>query len=275
MVLGNTKRIVGPKGSSRVIACIVCSIALLTASSFASIDAYASQWKGDVSIELKELTSPDERIHIGQTMDRQFQVSSLQDACYIRLRMDVEQIGGVSICRYVEPIEDDWVERDDGWWYLRHALSMGDRATFSSSMEICDGPSALSDRMDIIRFSETTTAEAIDARAVTPEWDSGDPWSNIVSDVEPPKDTAVIGQEDGSSTPATKGIRMMRGLARTFDDPFVLTGFLLVGASALSILLFSALMRAKRIRNACSLTADPIVISRDVVGHMEDADERK
>ena len=273
MILGNDNRsVAGRKAASILVLTLVCLMMFLVVVALDFLDAQAAESEGAVSIDLKELSEPDEELHVGQSVDRRFEISSMKDECYIRLRSDIDDISGASLCRYMEPEEEGWLRCDDGWWYFKRSLSIGGSATFSSDMVICDerNMSALQ-RMNTIRFSETITAEAIDARAVLPEWDSGKPWDNITSEEMPPKDTAVLGATNDpiSDVDKTRGFRVLKGLAQTSDDSYAFVMSLLATLFALCVMLILGTILA------AVGPSDYVENFRDVGSQLEDADERK
>lgn len=203
--------------------------------------AWASE--ENVSIDLEEVSKPEEELHIGQAIDRLFMVRALEDDCYIRLRTTMDAPTSFALFDYESPSEDGWHLGSDGWWYLEKPLARGDEATFSSSMIISGNTDIRSRNASMIELSEKTTAEALSARSVDPDWDDEDPWAGI----KPDASAMSPGAGNGSWLPGSKATSMdvrnaarAGGLAQTFDDSDPLLSTALVAAIfALCLLLMA------------------------------------
>lgn len=237
-------------------------------------EASALEGRNDVSIRLDETSEPPEEIHIGQAIDRSFTVSSLKGECYVRLNMKIDDADGASIFEYDDPIEEGWIRKEDGWWYLKQPLANGDSAGFTSEMMVKDDIPLLPRASTSLHLSVTTTAEAVDARAIVPDWESDDPWKNIVpDDVFTDVSSGDIGG-DGRVPGVSRSIRSLSSLARTFDDSdLVLLSLASIGCFAA---LFGMLAyRYTRQRPKEMTIPKGVCVSRDHAAAMEVSDERK
>ena len=235
--------------------------------------AWASGSSERVSIELEELSAPEEEIYIGQVLDRLFKVHVLEDGCYIRLKTSISSSGAESMCRYRDPKEDGWILADDGWWYLPYALKGGQEASFSSSMTVCDGAIAVKQNSELVRFSEITTAEALDENALNPDWESSNPWKGVEANTSIPKDSVSIGDENAHDL-----LRVPRGysaLPQTSDDLLDLIKVPLLALMMIAFALYlshvyrKSLYRKNTLKNRCGAGFF------DGIDHSEEVNERK
>lgn len=175
----------------------------------------------NISIDLEEISEPEEELHIGQPIERLFLVKVLEDDCYIRIRTTMDSPASFALCDYESPAEEDWHLGGDGWWYLERRLSRGEDATFSSSLVIVGDADARSCNASVIELSERTTAEALSASSIDPDWSDADPWSGIEPDAS--ASTSVIDQTETVLATVRSGGPVRNafyagGLAQTFDN---------------------------------------------------------
>lgn len=245
--------VIKAKFTMRLFSMILLLVASIMAVLGGCSPAFGSVAGTEIAISLEEISTPDKEIHLGQSMDRQFKIVSLEDECYVRLRFVVGETDDAALFDYLSPTEDGWIKADDGWWYFMTPLVGNGSAVFSSSMKICSDLDVRQRSSGLIELSEVTTAQAVDAGSFDPKWDAPEPWGDVEPDDSISSDsTQGIDGDDGSHyLVANRDFRQLRGLALTGDA----VDRVLVFVVGLTVLLsFILILMRKKQNDPCVLT---------------------
>lgn len=151
-----------------------------------------------IDIQLVDESESSDDLKLGDSLSRSFKVISQEDDCYVRLDMCLSALGAELKDAYRSSQSSEWRSFDDGKWYCMTPIAKGQSVRLDVLME----PSGkeLSDRAasgDQLQLKEVVTAEAIDASAVTPNWQNGLPWGAVGA--PPAQDTDRIDSVGGVS----------------------------------------------------------------------------
>ena len=206
---------------------LIAFIALVLSLALSLFANPALAWSVDedaqhvIDIQLVDESESSDDLKLGDSLSRSFKVISQEDDCYVRLDMSLSALGAELKDAYRSSQSSEWRSFDDGKWYCMTPISKGQSVRLDVVME----PSGkeLSNRAasgDQLQLKEVVTAEAIDASAVTPNWQNGLPWGAV--DAPPAQDTdridSVGGSAGGSGGSATVDVGDASGL---HDGPTV------------------------------------------------------
>lgn len=233
--------------SKRISFWVICAAVMVIALVTTMLRPYiavASDADKGISIRLEEVSKPDAEVYIGQAIGRLFKVTNTENDCFIRLKTTLDDTDCVTVCSYTDPLEEDWTQAEDGWWYLSRVLSCGDVATFSSSMSIYGDASIGKNVARAVRFSEITTVEALDADVVCPDWGAMHPWGDFELSSPDVKDVVQLGDYKQEYPPISgqQNVQYLRSLAQTFDDLHPLWECLLIIVLVTSDLLIACIL---------------------------------
>lgn len=216
---------------------------LLVAALLAAVPAGPAHAEGEgkaQSIAI-EITAPsfDGAVSLGGEVGRTFEVESLEDPCWVRVRPELALASSTYVIEDVHaaPAEPGWVTAPDGWSYWTAPLSKGEIATFSTSFTLSHDTAGISDARagESMRLRETGFAEAIQAEDTFPDFSKESPWEDAYKGPgEPAGDVA-----DTSETKA--GANMMKT-----GDPIIVGAVACAAVALLSLLAAIALMVATR-----------------------------
>lgn len=137
---------------------------------------------GNVNIELtkssldkdgRKTAFDDEQVVLpGQTVDEIVEVNNLANDAWIRMKVTFDDSDIKGLDDSLLSISDNWIKRG-GYYYYTKPVDRGDSAEFMENVKIpTTWDESLSDQKMELHF----TADAVQIKNFTPDFDSDDPW---------------------------------------------------------------------------------------------------
>ena len=188
---------------------------------------------GNVNIELtkssldkdgRKTAFDDEQVVVpGQTVDEIVEVNNLANDAWIRMKVtfDGSEIQGLDDS--LLSISDNWIKRGEYYYYTK-PVDRGDSAEFMENVKIpTTWDESLSDQKMELHF----TADAVQIKNFTPDFDSEDPWFGTVIERSITDEYIIPGEKHDLFSVAYEG--GAAGLVKVGDDFFSNWGDLMPG----------------------------------------------
>lgn len=188
---------------------------------------------GNVNIELtkssldkdgRKTAFDDEQVVLpGQTVDEIVEVNNLANDAWIRMKVTFDDSDIKGLDDSLLSISDNWIKRGEYYYYTK-PVDRGDSAEFMENVKIpTTWDESLSDQKMELHF----TADAVQIKNFTPDFDSDDPWFGTVIEKSITDEYIIPGEKHDLFSVSYEG--GAEGLVKVGDDFFSNWGDLMPG----------------------------------------------
>lgn len=171
-----------------LISSVILSLLFIITPVYADTGVSGNLKTGGVAIELNQYQLEGDELVEAElcwnAMPNQFisyvlTVKNKKAACWIRLRVDFSQNTYGADNTWLSGINSNWVQKSDGYWYLTRPLDIEEEVNFCNGIQV---PDLKKSDGSVVEF--TASAQCIQYKNFTPDFNSDDPWHGVVIEDE-------------------------------------------------------------------------------------------
>ena len=188
---------------------------------------------GNVNIELtksslndqgEKVSFDDEQVVVpGQTVDEIVEVSNLANDAWIRMKVTFEDSTIDQLDDSLLGISDNWIKRGEYYYYTK-PVERGDTTEFMKDVKI---PSTWDESLSDKKMELHFTADAVQVKNFTPDFDSDDPWFGTLIEKSVTDEYVIPNTKNDLFSVSYEG--GAEGLVKVGDDFFSNWGDLMPG----------------------------------------------